>query len=215
MTRFYIMRHGETEWNRDGNRFCGRSDILLSELGQQQSAQTALFLQKTAIDLIYTSNLQRAIATAAPVAEQKALVIQQDERITEIDFGHWDGILGQQIRQQFPDDWQQWVDDPTATAAGVTGENAAQVFARMNRFFVEKSLEHPNKNVLVVSHSTAIRIYIAGVLSMPFRSYRLLAQGNTGISIMESGKENMSLLQFNCRYDTFTPGSQSLSATGA
>jgi broad specificity phosphatase PhoE len=199
------MRHGVTEWNLDGNRFCGRSDVELSETGRRQAEQAAIMLQHTAFSAIYASPLQRAIATAAPTARMKALDIRQDERITEIDFGGWDGVRAADIRKQFADQWHSWWDDdPTDVQAGGTGETARQVFERMNRFFLEKAGQHAGQNVLVVGHSTAIRIYIAGMLAMPLRSYQFLVHDNAAVTVIAPGERGMRLLHMNCRYDTFS-----------
>jgi broad specificity phosphatase PhoE len=204
LTHIYIMRHGVTEWNCDGNRFCGRSDVELSEMGQRQADQAARFLQHVAFSAIYASPLQRAIATAAPTARMQELDIRQDERITEIDFGEWDGVRGGDIQRQFATQWEMWWDDPTDTQAGGTGETAGQVFERMNRFVQEKAERHKGENVLVVGHSTAIRIYLAGMLAMPLRSYQFLVHDNTGITVIAPGERGMRLLHMNCRYDTFS-----------
>jgi uncharacterized phosphatase len=211
MTLFYVVRHGQTEWNRDNNRYCGSSDIPLSDLGQEQAEQLAQFLQHTPIDLIYSSPLQRARATAQPTASVHSLPIHIDPRISEIHFGQWEGMRIEQIQELSPDLFENWVTNPTHTIAGASGETAAEVFERMNSFFNETSLKHPEKRVLVLSHSTAIRIYLAGMLAMPFSSYRQLVQSNAGVSVLESPAIGapMRLLHFNCRFDTFRPATQS------
>ncbi|CAG7654631.1 histidine phosphatase family protein [Paenibacillus allorhizosphaerae] len=197
MTRFYLMRHGETEWNRDHNRYCGRSDIDLSDHGMEQAERAAQYLRHAAIDRVIASDLRRAAQTAGPTASLHRLQVEQDERITEIDFGLWDGLHYPKIVAQYPEAWQSWYDDPEHTNAGVTGETALQVFDRMNRFFTETAQEHPDGSILVVSHSTSIRIYLAGMLSIPFRNYRQLVKGNTAVSVLETSKEGMRLIHFN------------------
>ncbi|CAG7645924.1 Phosphoserine phosphatase 1 [Paenibacillus solanacearum] len=197
MTRFYIMRHGQTEWNRDHNRYCGRSDIDLSAQGREQAEQAARYLRGTPIDRVMASDLRRAVQTAEPAAAQRGLPVEQDERVTEIDFGLWDGLHYPNIVAQYPEAWQRWYEDPEQASAGGTGETAAQVFDRMNRFFADTAQKHPEENILVVSHSTSIRIYMAGMLSIPFRNYRLLAKANTALTVLETSQEGMRLLHYN------------------
>mgnify|MGYP002622803453 CR=1 FL=1 len=203
LAKFFLMRHGETAWNQDGNRYCGRTDIPLSDAGKQQAENVARYFRHISFDAIYASPLKRAIETAGPVAGSQSCSIRQDERIIEIDFGLWEGLRKAEIERQFPVEWAKWCDDPAETAAGVNGETATQVFERMNSFFTEKSREHSDGNILVVGHNTAIRLYIAGMLSMPFRSYRLLVQDNTGFSVLEPSDYGMRLHHFNCRCDGF------------
>ncbi|GGD64477.1 histidine phosphatase family protein [Paenibacillus nasutitermitis] len=199
MTRFYLMRHGETEWNRDRNRYCGRSDIPLSDVGREQAA--AASLQLVGIDLVYASDLRRAIDTATFIAQHRQLPILMDERLTEADFGSWDGLWGNDIEERYPDCWNSWKADPTSVKAGETGESGLEIYRRMDGFFKEKAMEHPGKRILVVSHSTAIRIYLAGMLSMPLRAYRQLTVSNATISVLEtSEEEGMRLLLLNGTY---------------
>lgn len=205
MTRYYLMRHGETDWNRDHNRYCGRSDIGLSEQGIRQAEQTAQYLKPVGLDRIFTSGLQRAVDTARPIAALHRLEMERDDRLTEADFGRWEGLRHAEIVDRYPESWRSWYDDPSTTQAGMTGETAIQIFQRMNAFFEEQTRRYPDENILVVSHSTAIRLYLAGVLSMTFPSYRQLVLSNVGISVLEVAHGTVRLLQFNNRYDALGP----------
>ncbi|MFK7693191.1 histidine phosphatase family protein [Paenibacillus sp. HJGM_3] len=205
MTRYYLMRHGETDWNRDRNRYCGRSDIGLSEQGIRQAEQTALYLKAVGFDRIFASGLQRAVDTARPIAALHRLEVERDDRLTEADFGRWEGLRHAEIVERYPESWRSWYADPSSTQAGMTGETAIQVFQRMNGFFEEQTRRYPDENILVVSHSTAIRLYLAGVLSMTLRSYRQLVLSNVGITVLEAAEGTIRLLQFNNRYDALGP----------
>jgi uncharacterized phosphatase len=201
VTRFYLMRHGETEWNRDSNRYCGRSDIPLSDEGRDQAEAAAASMQSAGIDLVYASDLGRAIDTATFIAQQRHLPILRDERLTEADFGSWEGLWRNDIEERYPDSWRSWKADPTSVKAGETGESGADIYRRMDGFFKEKATEHPGKRILVVSHSTAIRIYLAGMLSMPLKAYRQLTISNASVSVLETNEEEgMRLLLLNGIY---------------
>ncbi|CAG7657976.1 histidine phosphatase family protein [Paenibacillus allorhizosphaerae] len=202
MTTFYIVRHGETEWNST-DRYCGSTDISLSDTGAEQANQTALFLACTPIDVVYASTLTRARETAEPIALAKGLHVQIDRRIVEVDFGMWEGLKAREIRTRYPQAWKQWHEEPESYPAGTTGESADAVFRRMNLFFEEIAARHLHERVLVVGHSVSIRIYLAGMMSMPMIAYRRLVHSNTGISVLETSKEGMRILLLNCRYDTF------------
>ncbi|TDF97964.1 histidine phosphatase family protein [Paenibacillus piri] len=200
MTLFYLVRHGETEWNREGNRYCGRSDISLSDTGKRQAELVSDYLQHTTFDLLFSSPLQRALQTCAPIAMNRSQSIEQDERLTEIDFGCWEGVQGKEIGSRFPSLWNPWLSDPTHVRAGGTGETAAEVFDRMYRFFREQAQLHPDKLVLAVGHNTAIRLFIAGILEMPFQHYRRLKKSNAGVTVLEMTESQVELHHFNMTF---------------
>ncbi|WP_051620431.1 histidine phosphatase family protein [Paenibacillus sp. UNC451MF] len=203
MTTLYIVRHGETEWNNE-DRYCGRTDIPLSDVGVEQAKQVALFLKGVPIDVMYASTMIRAKETAEPIASVKGLHVKTDRRIIEIDFGLWEGLTAREIRTQYPQPWKQWHQAPESYPAGITGENADAVFRRMTHFFRDIEARYPHEHVLVVGHSVSIRIYLAGIMSMPMLAYRRLVHSNTGISVLETTKEGPRIRLLNCRYDTFT-----------
>jgi uncharacterized phosphatase len=153
---------------------------------------------------MYASTMVRAKETAEPIAIAKGLNVQTDRRIVELDFGVWEGLTAREIRTQYPQPWKEWNQTPESHPAGTTGESADDVFRRMNDFFTDMEARHPHGRVLVVGHSVSIRIYLAGVMSMPMIAYRRLVHSNTGISVLETTKEGPRIVVLNCRYDTFT-----------
>ncbi|WP_284639477.1 histidine phosphatase family protein [Paenibacillus silviterrae] len=199
MATFYLLRHGETLWNADRNRYSGRTDIPLSPRGEQQAEETAEGLEGLGFTAVYSSPLKRTLQTAEPLAIRSRLPIQQDERLIEIDFGQWEGVAAADIRERFASSWQAWTTDPGSTSAGETGETAAQVHARVLDFFTEKVKLHqgPNESVLVVTHDTLIRIFVAGMLGMPFRSYRRLRQNNAAVTVILTSEDGFILKHLN------------------
>ncbi|MBN2982450.1 histidine phosphatase family protein [Cohnella algarum] len=198
MTRLYLIRHGETEWNRANNRFCGRSDVELSEEGKRQGEALACWLETKNLDALYASPLKRAVDTAAFVARKTGLEIRRESGFSEIDFGMWEGLVQSQIEHNYPEDWRKWFVRPDDARAGGTGETASQVVRRYGACVRELCVRHPHANVAVVSHSTAIRIFLASVLNMPLRAYRTLVLHNTGVCAVEASAEGTcKLLLFN------------------
>lgn len=197
MTRFYILRHGETEWNNDGNRYCGKSDIPLSLRGREQAVKAAHALRIESFAAIYCSPLQRSFETASIIARLHSLPVISDQRILEIDFGKWEGKTREEIELGFPREWAAWLHDPTNERAGKTGETAYEVYKRSREFFTEKSRIHLKQTVLVVGHNTLNRIYVAGSLDLPLQFYRKFIQSNTGITIMDLADEKIQWIQMN------------------
>jgi uncharacterized phosphatase len=198
LTRVYLLRHGETEWNHDGNRYSGRTDLDLSATGKRQAEWVSEYLQGIPFKAAYASTLKRARDTAEMIARRHGIPVQTDERITEVDFGEWEGKTRAEFTKFDPESWRLWCQDPTAFKAGRTGETAQAVFERGKSFFAELVQKHPDETVLVVAHSSFNRIYLAGMLGMPLRNYRSLSQDNTGINIFELSPDNkLVLIQLN------------------
>lgn len=183
MIRYYLVRHGETEWNRDGNRYCGRTNLPLTPAGHLQAEKLANFLQNKPIDLVLVSPLQRARDTARPIIQRMGLDMHIDERLREIDFGVWEGLTQREIEQRFPKQWADWIQNPGKVKAGRNGESAADVFTRMKGIFSENRYDQ-KRNILLVSHNTAIRLFLVGTFGMPFVDYRKIVIDNAGVVVL-------------------------------
>lgn len=184
MPLFYLVRHGETAWNRHGNRYCGRTNIPLTETGEKQAAHLAATLEEIKFDRVIVSPFQRAQRTALPITKRFGLDMETDQRLSEIDFGEWEGLTRWEIEQKFPKQWKRWLQDPTRIKAGGCGESASDVFERMKSFFVEHSSGN-HECMFVVSHNTAIRFFLAGTLGMPFLHYRKIAINNASVCVLD------------------------------
>ena len=181
MLNVYLLRHGETEWNADGNRYCGRTDIPLTKKGIFQAEQLHYQLSDIAFDAIYSSPLKRALRTAQ-IASGKNQVIN-DERLIELDFGNWEGETKEEFIVENPALWDSWCNDPGTTNAGGTGETANEVVKRVNNFFEFVLKKFPFGNILVVGHNGINRFYLAFKLGMQLKNYRRLVQENSSITM--------------------------------
>ena len=197
MTKFYVVRHGLSEWNRDHDRYCGSTDIPLSAEGKSQAKLAAQYLGQLPIDQIYCSDLVRAVETAGLAAEELGCAVQVDERIREMDFGVCEGLTKHQIAEQFPQEWTAWLADAVDFPAGVTGETARQVYERNKSFYMDKAEAFPEQTILVISHSTSMRIWMAGSLEMPLKNYRRIFQHNTGISVFDMAESEVKWMKMN------------------
>src|SRR5215210_3123910 len=151
-TTLLLVRHGETDWNRDG-RWQGLSDTRLNERGREQAR--ALTGQLDGIDVVYSSDLARARETAEIVAEGAGLEVRLDERLRERGFGDWEGLNSDEIKERFAEAHTLW-----RTGEGRGAENAepfAEFAARIHEFLDDILERHAGKTVLVVSHGGSIR----------------------------------------------------------
>ncbi|MDQ8005546.1 MAG: histidine phosphatase family protein [Pedobacter sp.] len=183
MLSVYLLRHGETQYNADGNRYCGRTDIPLTDKGIAQAQAVRLQLQGRKLDAVYSSPLKRANETAK-IASGNNLVIA-DQRLIEIDFGTWEGKRREEFVAENPTLWNNWSEDPAHAAAGGTGENATQVVERVGSFFAEMQQKYKEGTILVVGHNGINRLFMAHKLGMPLKNYRRIVQHNSSLTFFQ------------------------------
>ena len=110
MTRLIIVRHGESETNKQ-KVFTGQLDIGLSEIGKKQAELVEKYLKAYKIDKIYSSDLKRAYDTALPTAKSKGIKIQTSKNLREIYAGKWEGMSFNNIQNEYPDTYSVWRND--------------------------------------------------------------------------------------------------------
>lgn len=193
MLTVILLRHGETSYNANGNRYCGRTDTGLTEKGLMQASKIYIALEKVSIDAVYTSPLERAWRTAKIASGNRNVIT--DERMIEADFGLWEGKTKEEFNAENPELWQQWMSAPETTRAGGTGETGAEIVKRVNDFFEEMNAKHNNQTIMVVGHNGVNRLYMAFKLGMPLSYYRRIEQQNSSITLFELDAENVFTLK--------------------
>ncbi|HWJ30016.1 MAG TPA: histidine phosphatase family protein [Flavisolibacter sp.] len=198
MLNVYLLRHGETPWNADNNRYCGRTDLPLTEKGTQQAQAAALMLKNLSFKAVYSSPLQRAFNTATIAANGQAVI--KDDRLIEADFGNWEGKAKEQFIPENEALWESWCKDPLQTKAGASGETAKDVVERVDDFFNSILQQHRSGNVMVVAHNAVNRFYLAYKLGMPLQNYRKLYLDNSSISLFQlNGEGALTLIHLNSK----------------
>ena len=197
MLTVYLLRHGETTYNADGNRYCGRTDADLTEKGISQARRVADALQGRPIDAVYASPLKRALITAE-IASGHRLPVIQDSRLIEVDFGAWEGKTRDEFVAEDPGLWSSWSESPDDTRAGGSGDTALDVVHRVDDFFVEMMRKHDGQQILVVAHNGVNRLYLAWKLGIPLKYYRRIVQENSALTVVQfDHQEGFSLLKLN------------------
>src|SRR5205807_6477394 len=105
MTTLLLVRHGETDWNRDG-RWQGHSDTRLNERGREQARELAG--QIDGVDVIYSSDLARARETAEILAAELGIEVHVDQRLRERGFGAWEGLTSTEIEDRDAESHRRW-----------------------------------------------------------------------------------------------------------
>lgn len=191
MLNVYLVRHGETEWNADGNRYCGRTDLPLIDKGLQQVEATKKELKETSFDQVYSSPLQRSLKTAQIVSGQSDIVT--DKRLIEVDFGGWEGKPKEEFIPENEELWNNWLSDPAENRAGGTGETGREVIDRVEDFFRSLITNKELNNVLVVAHNGVNRLFLSYKLGMPLGNYRKFSLNNSSV-IKFTLDENMEIV---------------------
>lgn len=161
VTRICLVRHGETDWNAE-RRLQGQLDIPLNGNGRQQAARLADALKQAAhpFAALYSSDLQRAASTAAPIAQQLGLTVSTLPELRERHFGALQGVTLNQGPSQQPHAWHGYSQREPAHDLG-GGESLLAFSARVHHALARLAAEHHGQSILLVSHG--------GVLDMAYR----------------------------------------------
>lgn len=189
MSKIYLIRHGETEWNREGRSQGCSNDIPLSEVGLIQADAIGNRLKRENIDLFFSSNLTRAFQTAKAIAmhHEKEVVIQKE--FMEISFGEWEGLKIDEIKERYIDVYRVWRDTPHI--AKVPGaESLLEIRERSMPKLMEILNSNKNKNILIVSHGITIKVLIASMMGIDLANLHKIRQDNTALNIFEYNNNN-------------------------
>ena len=152
--KLYIMRHGQTNWNKKG-KIQGKTDIELNEEGIEQAKEARKILEKYPIDVIVSSPLKRAKKTAEIINEAKKVPIIFDKAIEERGFGEFEGKVGKEIQDEI---WNSEILDNYNLNKQYKGvESIQDLCNRVWGLFDELKQEYEDKNILIVTHGGVTR----------------------------------------------------------
>lgn len=193
MTLITIIRHGETDYNRNG-RYQGQTDISLNATGRQQSAALGLYLADEPIDLIYSSDLSRAQETARLIAGGRTVLLEP--RLREIDVGRAAGLTSAEIAQREPAFWAALQQDPDGTPFP-GGESTMAVQQRALEAFAAIHRRYPQGRIAVVTHGMVVKMVVAHLLGLGMRERHITVFGNCSITQVQWGGAAQKVLRMN------------------
>jgi broad specificity phosphatase PhoE len=167
-----LVRHGETEWSRDG-RHTGRTDLPLTEAGVREADRVRELLRRFSFERVLSSPLTRAVETCR-LAGLGDVVETRDE-LLEWDYGEYEGRTTAEIHQTAPD-WVLWRDGCPG------GELPAEVGARADRLLSE--LAGGQGDVAVFGHGHMLRVLTARWLELPPAEGARFALGTATLSVL-------------------------------
>ena len=182
MQKIYLVRHGETDWNRQ-LRYQGQRDIPLNEEGNRQAMCVADYLAGENIEMVYSSPLSRARETATLIGEKHGLKLSVEHSLLEIDFGEWEGRKYNELKQEEQNMAERWFFSPDTI--NIPGGEPYSVFKdRVLAGYEGIRKIDQNKNIAFVTHAGVIRIIIAAILDMPAAAVTKLRLAPASLTIL-------------------------------
>ncbi len=208
--RIIVVRHGETDWNREG-RFQGDLDVPLNEHGLKQAEILSIALAKEKIDIIFSSPLRRALDTAKAIAMRQSAPIFVKDELKEISFGEWEGLLASEVKRRYSEVYEIWKREPEK-ALVPSGESLEMVLHRVNSLLYPMLDRYDKETVLIVGHGGVNKVLFCSLLGLPLSYFWVFRQDNASLSILERRDDGkFSLRVFNdtchlCMADNYVEG---------
>lgn len=197
--RLLLIRHGETNWNREG-RFQGTMDIPLNENGQAQAGKAREFLKDVEIHFGVTSPMSRPKETAEIILQAHPQVtLDTHPQLEEIGHGLWEGKLESEIEANFPGMLKQWQAQPE-TVQMPEGENLQQVWDRANQAWDEIVAQYSAKSNqvgVVVAHDAINKVILCRLMGLQPKDIWAVKQGNCAVTVIDylKGAESEPVIQ--------------------
>lgn len=197
MTDVVLVRHGETVWHAE-NRYAGSSDVALTPRGEEQARTLAAWARTAGLVAVWSSPLSRARRTAQGCAAVADLPLDVDARLRELDFGEGEGLTSAEMTSTFPEARAAFLTDPVAHHLP-GGEDPVAAAQRFTDCLQDITGKHPDGRVLVVAHTTMIRLALCRLLGLPLPEYRRLFPSvrNCALTELRLRTGRAALLQFN------------------
>ncbi len=162
--KLYIIRHGQTAWNKE-EVFRGTKDIPLNEVGLKEANALGEYLKKIPFDAIYSSPLTRATQTAEAVAQKIHTTPKIEPGLTDLNFGTWQGVSHEEVKRNFPDLYRTWRVAPEKTRFP-EGESLQDVLNRVDTLLTRLLVEHPTHTVALFTHRVVCKVLLCRLLGL-------------------------------------------------
>ena len=198
MTSLYLVRHGQTAWNKE-EIFRGRTDVPLDETGLKQAELAGQYFREMEIHGIYSSPLSRAWETAQKIAQYHRIKVEPLPGITDMSFGNWEGHAHQEIQQIDGETYRKWRDEPHLVRLP-GGESLDDIRTRGMAALEEVIRNHRGKTLIFVSHRVVCKVLICAILGLDNSHFWQITQDTTAINLIQykDGKYILSLMNETC-----------------
>ncbi len=184
--RLLLIRHGSTLDNEQG-RLTGQADVPLSPLGERQVALLGERLANETLDIIVTSDLQRARATGAAIAHYHQIPVYEDAAIREISLGAWEGVTLAELLKRDAEAITRWQNEPL-NVKPPGGETITQLHDRVVPALEFWYANYPDSTVVWVTHGGVIRVLLCHLLNADLNSWEQFKRENASITEVRLGQ---------------------------
>lgn len=193
---FYIVRHGQTNWNILG-KTQGHGNSDLTKKGIEQATELADSLAKNhKIDYIFSSDLGRAVQTANILGDGLGISVCETPALREMGFGKWEGLLIDEIKMNYADIYNTWRNEPHLVEIP-EGETLHIIKDRVDNFINELNKKYDNKHILLVTHSVTVRVMLLSFLNSGMENIYRIKQDNTALNIVEYRNYGPVIIKMN------------------
>ena len=192
----YLLRHGESMANLK-KCFAGHYDIDLSEVGYQQAELASEYItENLKIDKIYASDLLRAYNTAVPTAKKLGLEIVKESMFREIYAGDWEGVAFDTLREKYIESYSVWMKNIGMSRCD-NGESVEELGLRILKRLREVAEENKDKNILIATHATPIRVTSCLLEGRPLSEMKDIPWvGNASITTLSNENGKLKLVEY-------------------
>ncbi len=194
--KFFLVRHGETDWNQLG-RFQGQYDTMLNRKGLAQAEATARAARGWELTALYSSPLSRTMQVAAEFTRQLGLPVNARDGLKELALGELEGVDGEEMRAAWPAVFNAWRDHPE-TLVMPGGESLEELQKRAWQVILDLEQAHRDAdNLVLISHNFTIRVICGKLLALPLSSFHRMSLNLGSVSVFDSGLRGRRLLYYN------------------
>ena len=202
MTRLFFIRHGKTIWNLEGRYQGAKGDSELLPESHTEIKMLANYLKNEKFEKIYCSPIKRAFVTASELARAlpQELAVEKNIGLSEFNLGEMEGMLFTDVAKKFPRELDAFRNHPDVyNAKNISGESFQELFSRMTPIIQRICKEHPNGNVIIVSHGAALCAEIRHLLGYSLENLRKAGGlSNTSTTILKTNDAvNFDCLEWN------------------
>jgi len=183
VTHLLLVRHSETQWNREG-RYQGQQDSPVTPEGLAQAEAVAGRLRNVHIDALYASDLDRCIATARVIERATGTPLQVDERLRERNHGLFEGLTKAEVKQRYPDEYSEYRGPQGSDYVLPGGESRRQVYTRAVAVMEDLVAGRRGERIAVVGHAGFFYVFFNYVMSVPIDVRNVFVIRNCSLSVV-------------------------------
>lgn len=194
-TRLHLIRHGQTDWNKE-SVFRGRADRPLNMTGKREGLAVAFALEDTSLSGIYASPLQRAIQTLEETADRHGKDVQVIEDLTDIDFGDWQGKPRDEVAREDPGGYRTWLEKP-GEMRFPGGESLEEAAVRAARAIEELAARHDGRQFAACTHRVICKALVCRLVGIDLSRFWSIKIDTASMTVLNKHKSKWILEKLN------------------